>query len=63
MALLEISNLTVEFQVRHGFFRAVDGVSLRIDPGEIVSIVGESGSTSRVSHSETGARSSARTWR
>ncbi|WP_448954508.1 ABC transporter ATP-binding protein [Labrys neptuniae] len=44
MALLEISNLTVEFQVKHGLFRAVDGVSLAIDPGEIVSIVGESGS-------------------
>jgi dipeptide transport system ATP-binding protein len=44
MALLEISNLTVEFQVKHGFFRAVDNVSLSIDPGQIVSIVGESGS-------------------
>ncbi|MDQ0467375.1 ABC transporter ATP-binding protein [Labrys wisconsinensis] len=44
MPLLEIQNLTVEFPVRHGFFRAVDGVSLSLDPGEIVSIVGESGS-------------------
>src|ERR1700754_4864182 len=44
MPLLEIRNLTVEFAVRHGHFRAVDGVSLSLDPGEIVSIVGESGS-------------------
>ncbi|MDQ0395647.1 ABC transporter ATP-binding protein [Labrys monachus] len=44
MALLEISNLSVEFQVRHGSFRAVDGISLALDAGEIVSIVGESGS-------------------
>src|SRR5919107_6029057 len=44
MPLLEIRNLTVEFPVRHGMFRAVDGVSLTLDPGEIVSIVGESGS-------------------
>ena len=44
MALLEIDNLTVEFETRGGLFRAVDGVSLSVDPGEIVAIVGESGS-------------------
>src|SRR3954452_10566710 len=44
MALLEIKNLTVEFSVRHGRFRAVDRVSLSLDAGEILSIVGESGS-------------------
>lgn len=44
MALLEISNLTVEFETRGGRFRAVDSVSLSVDPREIVSIVGESGS-------------------
>jgi dipeptide transport system ATP-binding protein len=44
MPLLLIRNLTVEFAVRHGYFRAVDGVSLSLDAGDIVSIVGESGS-------------------
>jgi dipeptide transport system ATP-binding protein len=45
MSLLEIENLTVEFETRSGgLFRAVDGVSLKVEPSEIVSIVGESGS-------------------
>ncbi len=44
MPLLEISNLSVEFETRGGRFRAVDSVSLTVDPREIVSIVGESGS-------------------
>lgn len=44
MSLLEIKNLSVAFQTAGGMFTAVDGVSLNIDPGEVVSIVGESGS-------------------
>ncbi len=44
MALLEISNLSVTFQTAGGLFTAVDGVSLTIEPGELVSVVGESGS-------------------
>ncbi|MDR9807662.1 ABC transporter ATP-binding protein [Rhizobium hidalgonense] len=44
MALLEIENLTVEFQTSSGLFRAVDRVSLACDKGEILSVVGESGS-------------------
>ena len=44
MALLEIKNLTVEFETSSGLFRAVDGVSLSCDQGEILAIVGESGS-------------------
>ncbi len=31
MALLEIQNLTVEFETATGLFRAVDGVSLHVD--------------------------------
>ena len=44
MALLDIQNLTVEFKTGSGWFRAVDGVSLAIAPGEVHAIVGESGS-------------------
>ncbi|EJT02643.1 ABC transporter ATP-binding protein [Rhizobium sp. CCGE 510] len=44
MPLLEIENLTVEFQTSSGLFRAVDRVSLACDKGEILSVVGESGS-------------------
>jgi dipeptide transport system ATP-binding protein len=44
MALLEITNLTVEFTTAHGPFRAVDGVSISLDKGEVLAIVGESGS-------------------
>ncbi len=44
MALLEIENLTVEFEMAHGMFRAVDGVSLSVEAGEVLAIVGESGS-------------------
>jgi peptide/nickel transport system ATP-binding protein len=40
MTLLEIRNLQLEF----GRARAVDGVSLRIDPGKSLGLVGESGS-------------------
>src|SRR3954467_13348737 len=44
MPLLEIRNLTVEFETTSGLFRAVDGVSLSCDQGEILAIVGKSGS-------------------
>lgn len=44
MNLLEIENLSVDFETRSGLFRAVDRVSLTVAPREIVSIVGESGS-------------------
>ncbi|TMH09987.1 MAG: ATP-binding cassette domain-containing protein [Betaproteobacteria bacterium] len=44
MALLEVENLSVEFGAEAAPFKAVDGVSLRIDAGEVVGVVGESGS-------------------
>ena len=40
---LEVSNLTVEFPTRHGVLTAIDDVSLRVEPGEILGVVGESG--------------------
>ncbi len=44
MALLEIRNLSVEFQTTQGPFRAVDGVDLTLEEGAVLGIVGESGS-------------------
>ncbi|MGN6142706.1 MAG: ABC transporter ATP-binding protein [Mesorhizobium sp.] len=49
MALLEIENLVVEFETASGLFRAVDGVSLKVDEREVLAIVGESGSGKSVS--------------
>jgi peptide/nickel transport system ATP-binding protein len=41
--LLEISDLRTEIRLRHGVVHAVDGVSLQVEPGETLGIVGESG--------------------
>ena len=49
MSLLEIENLTVEFKTGSGYFRAVDGVTIKVDKGEVLAIVGESGSGKSVS--------------
>lgn len=50
MSLLKVENLKVHFPVKHGVFsrvkkwvKAVDGLSLRVDAGETVGLVGESG--------------------
>lgn len=50
MSLLEVKDLKVHFPVKHGLFsrvkahvKAVDGVSLTVQPGETVGLVGESG--------------------
>ena len=40
MALLEITNLTVEFATVTGSLRAVDGINLSVDEREILAIVG-----------------------
>jgi dipeptide transport system ATP-binding protein len=44
MALLEIENLSVEFPSTKATMHAVEGVSLRLDAGDVLGIVGESGS-------------------
>jgi peptide/nickel transport system ATP-binding protein len=41
--LLEIENLHTEIRLKQATVRAVDGVSLHIDPGETLGVVGESG--------------------
>ncbi|MBM3522582.1 MAG: ABC transporter ATP-binding protein [Alphaproteobacteria bacterium] len=49
MALLEIRNLTIEFETTRGVLRAVEGLDLDVEPGEALGIVGESGSGKSVS--------------
>lgn len=47
--ILKIRNLQVKFKVRDGFMHAVRGVNFSIKQGQIVAIIGESGSGKSVS--------------
>ncbi len=42
--LLEVEGLTKRYRTRSGWFTALDGVSLGVDAGEIVGLIGTSGS-------------------
>jgi len=42
--VLEVSDLAVEFATPRGAFKAVDGVSFELHPGERLGLIGESGS-------------------
>ena len=41
--LLEIKNIDVTFKTRHGILKAIDNLSLSVNKGEILGLVGESG--------------------
>jgi peptide/nickel transport system ATP-binding protein len=43
VALLEITDLRTEIQLKEGVVHAVDGVTLHVDAGETLGVVGESG--------------------
>lgn len=43
MSLLEVKNLRIEYPSRHGVHAAVKSLTLDIQRGEIVGVVGESG--------------------
>ena len=47
--LLKVDNLSVSFDTLHGRVEVLDGISFAIDEGEIVGLIGESGSGKSVS--------------
>jgi len=47
--LLEVNNLTVDFNTEKGKFQAVNGISYSLEKGQCIGIVGESGSGKTVS--------------
>ena len=42
--VLDVRDLSVEYEAGAGTFHALTGVSVRLDPGRVVGIVGETGS-------------------
>ena len=44
MSLLQVESLRVRFKTEDGFVEPLDGVSFEVEPGEVVGLVGETGS-------------------
>ncbi len=42
--VLTVDNLSIEFPAYRSTVKALNGVSLQVNPGEIVGVIGESGS-------------------
>jgi oligopeptide/dipeptide ABC transporter ATP-binding protein len=49
MALLDVQNLKTYFRTEYGLVKAADGVSFKVNQGEIIGLVGESGCGKSVS--------------
>ena len=49
--VLDVDNLHTHFFTRRGLVRAVDGVSFRVRRGEVLGLIGESGSGKSVDKS------------
>ena len=59
MSLLEISHLTTKFETQQGTVSAVRDVSYHLEEGEVLGIVGESGSGERQSGGLDGEKADA----
>lgn len=55
MSLLEISHLTTKFETQQGTVSAVRDVSYHLEEGEVLGIVGESGSRKNCRHDFPGS--------
>ena len=44
MPLLQVESLRVRFKTEEGYVEPLDGVSFEIEPGEVMGLVGETGS-------------------